>query len=149
MAKEYNLSMEATLEQVKRVPNPTGKGGLGDHPENINYGGKPKNAQSFVYWYRVFKDMSVAELKDWQKNNPEEVRTVAADLAYTRVVNSKRDIKEFQEVADRSEGKAMQTLKHEGEGVTGVVVQIITSEDEIDEEENPSDEGISEELPDK
>ena len=36
----------ATTEQV---PNPTGKGGFRDHPENINPGGKPKNSlKSYV-----------------------------------------------------------------------------------------------------
>lgn len=90
------------------VLNPTGIGGLQERPEDINFGGRPKNAESFAYWYRVFKDMSVKELKEWPSKNPEETRTVASDLAFTRVINSKKDLKEFQEVADRSEGRAVQ-----------------------------------------
>ena len=35
---------EITTGQVKRVPNPTGKGGFGDNPQNINPGGEPKNS---------------------------------------------------------------------------------------------------------
>ncbi len=35
---------EVTTGQVKRVPNPTGKGGFGDNPQNINPGGEPKNS---------------------------------------------------------------------------------------------------------
>jgi len=35
----------ATTEQVKEIPNPNGKGGFGDHPENINAGGRPKNQE--------------------------------------------------------------------------------------------------------
>jgi len=32
-----------TTEQVKKVPNPTGKGGFGDNPQNRNNGGRVKN----------------------------------------------------------------------------------------------------------
>lgn len=32
-----------TTVQVRRVPNPTGKGGFKDHPELINKGGRIKN----------------------------------------------------------------------------------------------------------
>lgn len=35
--------MEETTEQVKRNPNPTGKGGFGDNPENRNNGGRVPN----------------------------------------------------------------------------------------------------------
>ena len=38
-----------TTEQVKVVPNPTGKGGFGDNPDHINKGGRPKNSmKSYV-----------------------------------------------------------------------------------------------------
>ena len=41
--------MEETTGQVKRVPNPTGKGGFGDNPQNINPGGEPRNSmKSYV-----------------------------------------------------------------------------------------------------
>jgi len=33
-----------TTRQVKNAPNPTGKGGFGDNPQNINPGGEPKNS---------------------------------------------------------------------------------------------------------
>lgn len=98
------------VKQPKRVPNPTGKGGFGDHPEHANPGGRPKNAESFTYWYRVFKNMTITEMEEWNKNTPKEARTVAADLAYRRIFNSQKDLKEFQEVADRSEGKARQSM---------------------------------------
>lgn len=102
-----------TTEQVERhVPNPTGKGGFGDNPENINAGGRPKNAESFAYWYRQFKNMTVNELKRWQQNNPGDTRTVAADLAFVRIYNARNDLKEFQEVANRSEGMPKQTVEY-------------------------------------
>ena len=99
---------ENTTEQVKRIPNPTGIGGFQDHPELINPGGRPKNFESFVYWYRVFKNMSIQELKEWQSKNSSKTRTVAADLAFTRIINAKGDLKEFKEVANRSEGMPQQ-----------------------------------------
>lgn len=90
--------------------NPTGKGGLGDHPEHINFGGRPKNQESFTYWLNYFKNLSVLEFRDWLKANPEKNRSVAANLAYARMVNSLADLAEFKEVADRTEGKARQPV---------------------------------------
>ncbi len=116
---------ETTTEQVNKVPNPDGKGGFGDNPQNINAGGRPKNAESFAYWYRQFKEMTVAQLESWQDDNPRDTRTVASDLAFTRIINAKKDLKEFQEIADRSEGKAVQTMKHEGDLITGIKVEIV------------------------
>lgn len=114
-----------TSEQVDKViPNPEGKGGFADHPENINAGGRPKNPESFTYWYRVFKDMTVQELKEWREKHPESERTVASDLALTRVIGAKADLKEFQEVADRSEGRAPQTVRHEGEVNIGLISEV-------------------------
>lgn len=97
-----------TTVQVKHNPNPTGKGGFGDHPESINPGGKPKNAQSFTYWYRTFKDMDGSELDQWQKDNPQSKRTIASHLALARFLRAEKDLKEYQEIADRSEGKPVQ-----------------------------------------
>jgi hypothetical protein len=126
---------DGTLKQGA-ILNPTGKGGLQERPEDINFGGRPKNSESFAYWYRAFKDMTVKELKEWQHNNPEETRTVASDLAFTRMVNAKKDLKEYQEIADRSEGKAVQTMKHEGDLITGIKVEI------VDGTNSESNEGI-------
>jgi hypothetical protein len=101
--------MTETTEQVKKIPNPEGKGGFQDHPELRNSGGRPKNNESFNYWYGVFKNMTVKELDDWQHANGPEIRTVAADLAFTRIYNSKTNLKEFKEVANRSEGVPIPT----------------------------------------
>lgn len=131
------MNEEKTTEQVNDMNrNPDGKGGFGDNPQNINAGGRPKNAESFAYWYRQFKEMTVAQLESWQDDNPRETRTVASDLAFTRIINAKKDLKEFQEIADRSEGKAVQTMKHEGDLITGIKVEIVNGT------ESESDEGI-------
>jgi hypothetical protein len=112
--------MDETTEQVKKEPvdynrNPDGKGGFADNPENINPGGRPKNQESFTYWMNHFKNLSVVEFLAWQKNTPEAERSVASDLAYSRVFNARKDLTEFKEVADRTEGRATAKLEHSGE----------------------------------
>lgn len=98
----------------KKVPNPTGKGGFGDRPEDINAGGRPKNQESFTWWMNFFKNMNVKDFLSWGTATPEDERVVAADLAYNRVFNARKDLAEFKEVADRTEGRAPQTIFHEG-----------------------------------
>ena len=84
------MNEEKTTEQVNDMNrNPDGKGGFGDNPQNINAGGRPKNAESFAYWYRQFKELTVAQLESWQDDNPRDTRTVASDLAFTRIINAK------------------------------------------------------------
>lgn len=112
-----NDTSDITTEQVdKNVPNPTGKGGFGDNPQNINAGGRPKNQESFTYWYNYFKNMTVTEFMSWEQDNPEAERTVAASLAYARMVSARKDLKAFQEIADRTEGKARQSVDLTSDG---------------------------------
>jgi hypothetical protein len=101
-----------TTEQVKKkIPNPTGKGGFKDHPELINAGGRPKNQQSFTYWLNQFKNMTTNEFLKWYKENPKSKRTIAAELAYNRIFNARKDLKEFREVANRTEGMPRQKME--------------------------------------
>lgn len=112
--------MAETTEQVenkeKKVPNPSGKGGFADNPQNINAGGRPKNQESFSYWLNYFKNMTVKDFLNWLKDNPESERSVASELAYTRVFNARTDLPEFKEVADRTEGKASQPIEFDSNG---------------------------------
>ena len=103
---------------AKQPPNPTGKGGFGDNPENINYGGRPKNEDSFTYWLNFFKSLTVEEFKSWERDIPEEDRTVVASIAYARMNAARSSLKEFKEVADRTEGKAPQSLDLTSNGQT-------------------------------
>lgn len=110
---EYNLYMETTKQDSKTPPklrNPDGKGGFGDNPQN-RHNGSWKKTETFRYWFDVFKEMTVAELKTWQNDNPEDKRSVASNLAFTRVIKAQGDLKEFQEVANRSEGMPKQTVE--------------------------------------
>ena len=54
---------EVTTEQVRKVPNPTGKGGFGDHPENRNDGGRIKNP---------LKEFSRLEFESWDTEKKRE-----------------------------------------------------------------------------
>ena len=102
-------------EQVKKVPNPTGKGGFQDHPELINAGGRPKNLESFSYWMNFFKSISVEEFKNYENTHLENKRTMAEMLAYARVFKARNDLREFQEVANRTEGMPKISVETSGE----------------------------------
>jgi hypothetical protein len=115
-------------QPIKHIPNPTGKGGF-VKGKSGNPGGRPKNAESFAYWYQAFKNMTVGELEQWTKDNPKDTRTVAADLAYQRVFNAQNDLKEFQEVADRSEGKPKQTTDLNVSGNVTALVEFVDGSD--------------------
>jgi len=99
--------MEETTTQ--QVPNPTGKGGFGDHPENRNPGGwKPE--YTFSYQYRRFMNMTVEEFKAWKDLTADKDKTMVEELAYVAVLKARSDIRDRQEITDRTEGKAPQTV---------------------------------------
>lgn len=103
--------METQKKKTKWNPNPTGKGGFGDHPEHRNPGGRPKNQESVVWWMCFFKNMSVKEFQEWAKKNPIEKRTVAAELARIRVFQASKTLPDFKEVVDRTEGRPVEVSK--------------------------------------
>ena len=105
---------EQTTQQVNYNRNPEGKGGFGDHPENRNAGGRETNQMSFTYWLNFFKQLTVREFKNWQKDTPEDKRTVAANLAYARVANALNSLKDFREIANRTEGRPIQQIRNSG-----------------------------------
>lgn len=103
----HNIS---TSKQVRDyIPNPKGKGGFADNPQNRS-NGRWSIEGSFSYWYNKFKDMTGEELREWKISNPESKRKVAANLALIRIEKSNTDLREFQEVADRSEGRPKQQV---------------------------------------
>ena len=97
---------DSTTEQV--VPNPTGKGGFGDNPQNRNPGGWKKE-MVFSYQYRRFMNMSIDELEAYGKLDKSD-RTVVEDLAYRRVLAAQKSLPDVKEMTDRTEGKAAQTI---------------------------------------
>lgn len=116
--------MSETTNQVRdykaNPPNKNGKGGFGDHPENRSDGRWSKD-NSFTYWLNFFKNLSVTDFKKWASETPETDRSVAADLAYVRVMKSRADLKEFIVVADRTEGKAKQAMELTGSDGTPLI----------------------------
>jgi hypothetical protein len=116
-----------TTEQVKDMNrNPIGRGGFSDNPQNRNDGGRYPRGESFTYWYGYFKSMTVDEFRKWKNVVSDDVKTVVADLAYTRLENARNSLREFQEVADRSEGKPNQTIKHASDDITALKVEIVS-----------------------
>ena len=63
-----------TTEQVKEVANPTGKGGFGDNPQNINPGGRPKNS------LKGYVAKKLAEMSDTEKD--EFLNQLSPDLQW-------------------------------------------------------------------
>lgn len=136
-----------TSKQVRKVPNPTGKGGFQERPQDRSMG-HWDSKNTFSFQMNRFKNMTIQELEDWNKDTPKNIRTVAEDLAFKRVFNAQAKLDEFREVADRTEGKAQQRIKHEG----GMNLSINRIADDIQklilddsEEENNSSEEISSE----
>lgn len=109
----------------KKPPNPTGKGGFGDNPENRNPGGW-KPTMVFSYQYRRFMNMSVDELKEYSKL-PDKERTVVEDLAYSRVLAAKKSLPDVKEITDRTEGKATQLIDvtSAGEPIKTTLVEFV------------------------
>jgi hypothetical protein len=106
---------KATTNQVVKAtvdtPNPTGKGGFGDNPQNRSDGRWSKD-NSFSYWMNHFKSLTITEFEEYQEKKPREQRTMAEQLAFTRVNNAQMNLKEFEVVANRTEGKPKQNIDH-------------------------------------
>lgn len=97
-----------TTQQVPTPPNPTGKGGFGDHPENRSPGGwKPEVTMS--YQYKRFMNMPQVEFDTWLAKS-KDTMTVVEHLAYKRVLEAKRSLPDIREITDRTEGKAPQSI---------------------------------------
>ena len=111
------MAKQDTTEQAWN-PNPTGKGGFGDHPENRNPGGWNKN-ESYQYWLNFFKRLTVEEFEAYPKQNP--AMTMAARGAYERIKRSVTDMENFREVANRTEGMPKQKIENEIEITTALV----------------------------
>jgi len=121
------MTNKETRKQVTppELRNPTGKGGFGEHPENINKTGRPKNEQRFGYWLQFFKDLTNEQFYKYIEERPESQMYMAESIAYERVKKSKKNLSEYREVADRTEGRPKQTIEHEGGVIESVNIRII------------------------
>lgn len=94
------------------VPNPTGKGGFGDNPQNRS-NGKWKKENSVSYQYNRMLAMTPEEFKKF------EPTTNAEAIAKRRIERAIRDddesLKETKEITDRTEGRAKQDISIEAD----------------------------------
>ena len=94
-------------------PNPSGKGGFAENPQNRNPGGW-KSEDSISHQYKKLIRMTYKEVQKWLEEREEKGLTLAEEIAYNNVLKA-RDILDYtKEVTDRTEGKAPQTIVHEG-----------------------------------
>lgn len=80
-----------------------------DRPED-RHNGRWKKENSISYQYNRFMAMSAIDFKKWRDTNPAELRTMAEDIAYTRVwdarnANGRIALDNTREITDRTEGK--------------------------------------------
>lgn len=118
---------DLTTEQVTRnIPNPNGIGGFADNPENINQGGRPKNAQRYGYWLQFFKDMKVSDFETYSTHKPEGEMYLAEVQAYRCMQSVANDYKLWSIVADRTEGRPSQPIDTTSNNqIEPVIVRII------------------------
>lgn len=103
-------------------PNPLGKGGFGDNPQN-RATGRWKPEESIPYLQNKLMRMTVDELEKWHADNSKTM-SMAALIAYNAVKAATIDLQYMKEVTDRTSGKAMQTIDHTtgGERLTPISV---------------------------
>ena len=88
---------------TNNAPNPTGKGGFKDNPQNIGKGHWDKT-MSISYNQAKFLKMDRDEFDKF------EPITLAEQIAYNSVLKSVEDLGYQKEVADRTEGKPKQAV---------------------------------------
>jgi hypothetical protein len=62
-----------------------------------------------------FKTLSKEDFDNYEKNKSDKDTTMAESLAYERVKRSRPNLKEFQEVANRTEGMPKISVETSGE----------------------------------
>lgn len=98
---------------MRKPPNPTGKGGFKDNPQNIAKGNWSKET-SISYWYNYLIRQTLEDFDAF------EIKYVAQQLAYNSVKESRSDLPYLKEVTDRTDGKSLQSIDHttKGEAIT-------------------------------
>lgn len=118
--------------------NPTGKGGFGDHPENINREGAPKRGQSWQEAVKRITDMDKAELIAYvggrrtrigkliasmpDKMPLKDAMIIAGAVAFLIDPNPRM----LQALADREDGKPNQPIT--GKDGNDLVIRVVYEE---------------------
>ena len=123
-----------TTKDGKPVPNPTGKGGFVDNPQNRNATGSWSSADSISYQYKRFMKMTNKEFIAFGKL-PDDDKTVAMMIAYSQVLKARGSLNHAKEVTDRTEGKAPQSidLTSKGEQIKTALVEFVGDDGNTDE----------------
>jgi len=120
---------EATQLVSKKTPqerNPTGKGGFGDNPQNASPGGWKKE-NTISYQYNRFMNMTPEQLKTFVKA-PDSEKTMAMVIAFGRIEAAPKSLPDAKEIADRTEGRAAQSIELNSVG------EIIHKFEDLDDE---------------
>lgn len=96
--------------KASNAPNPTGKGGFADNPQNIGSGHWSKE-DSIPYQYQKLMRMTTDELSQWARDNQKKM-TVAQAIALNRLQASLTSLADAKEVTDRTSGKSKETIEH-------------------------------------
>lgn len=116
---------QKTRDQV--IPNPTGKGGFADNPQNRNRG-TWNSDESISFQYNKLIRLNSDGFAKWLEDNTADKRTVAQEIAYNAVLKAKKDLNYLKEITNRTEG--MPTQKTELSGVDGSALTIQIVEDD-------------------
>lgn len=98
---------ELKRDDKGRFAGGTPPAGFNVHPENRSDGGWRKE-DSIGYQYRMLIRLTDKDFKQWEKDNPDDERTVAQVLAHAAVIKARKDLSYLKEVTDRTEGRAVQ-----------------------------------------
>lgn len=105
------MAKKTTTKQVRDyIPNPEGKGGFQERPEDRS-DGRWKKEDSISYQYNKLLRMPFEELQSF------EPKTVAQKIAYQRIKTAitSEGLMDTKEITDRTEGKAPQFIGLGGE----------------------------------
>lgn len=83
--------------------------GFHTNPENRSEG-KWKSEDSIPYQYNMLLRLTVSEFKEWRRRYPENVRTMAQEIAFRMIWGALQDLKKVVEITDRTSGKAPQSM---------------------------------------
>jgi wyosine [tRNA(Phe)-imidazoG37] synthetase (radical SAM superfamily) len=97
-----------TSDLVKKIPNPTGKGGFQERPEQINRNGTWKPEMVFSYQYKRFMNMNTNDFKAFAETIKAGTCTMVELAAWNRVKEMQKSLPDVKEITDRTEGKAPQ-----------------------------------------
>ena len=140
------LAKTETTKQATppELRNPTGIGGFGDHPENRS-NGKWDKTKSIGYQLNKFLRMNELDVKDYRRTHKN--MTMAELGALSRIVKMIEDLKEFQEVANRTEGMPKQHIDMDiDEEIRDIKIEVIEHKLDIEINETKSDDNIQKEL---